>query len=230
MRVRDVMATDVVWAAPNTPFKELVERLVDFGVSSLPVVDDRNSLVGIVTEADLVSKEAYGGSRRRALALLADTLSGRGHRWVAKAAGTTASEVMTTKVITCQPDEDVRAVARRMLEQRVKRLPVVHSGRLVGIVSRQDILSMFDRPDEDIASDVRRVLGKDLNVPEDHRVRFSVDQGIVTLTGDVRYAWDEPIVVSMVREVEGVIDVVSHVHNREPNPRTSTAPWMFGVR
>ena len=230
MKVSDVMTTDLVSAAASTPFKELVERLVNFEVSSLPVVDDGDSLVGLVTEADLVSKEAYGGSRQRALGLLADTLSGRRHRWVTKAAGTVASDIMTRKVVTCRPDDDVRAVARRMLEQRVKRLPVVDTGRLVGMVSRQDILRMFDRPDEEIAFDVRRVLGKDLDRPDDSHVRSFVDQGIVTLTGDVRYAWDEPIVVSMVRGVEGVIDVMSHLHNREPNPKTSTAPWMFGAR
>jgi CBS domain-containing protein len=224
------MTKDLVSAVPDTSLKELVKRVMDFEVSSLPVVDDGGSLVGIVTEADLMSKEAYGGRRRRALALLADALSGRGRRWVVKAAGTTASEVMTTKVITCRPDDDVRVVARRMLEQRVKRLPVVESGRLVGMVSRQDILSMFDRPDEDIEFDVRRLLGKGLNMPEGHHVRFSVDQGIVTLTGDARYAWGEPIVVSMVRGIEGVIDVVSRLHHREPNPRTSTAPWIFGRR
>ena len=142
----------------------------------------------------------------------------------------TASEVMTTEVITCGPDDDVRAVARRMLEQRVKRLPVVEAGRLVGMVSRQDILSMFDRPDEDIVSEVRQMLRKNTNMPDEAHIRFSVDAGIVTLTGDVRYVWDEPIVVSMVRGIDGVIDVVSRLHHRERNPRTSTAPWVFGGR
>jgi osmotically-inducible protein OsmY len=67
-------------------------------------------------------------------------------------------------------------------------------------------------------------------MPEDHHVNFSVHQGAVTLTGDVRYQWDEPIVVGMVRNVAGVIDVVSHLHHRQRNPSSSPQPKMFGAR
>jgi CBS domain-containing protein len=229
VKVAEVMTTDLVSVTPDTPFKEVVERLVHSAVSSLPVVNDRGELVGLITEADLIAKEAYGGSRR-ALGLLADVLSARDHRWVAKAAGSVATDVMTRNVIRCGSDDDVRSVARRMLEAGVKRMPVVEAGTLVGIVSRHDILEMFDRPDSAVASDVRRVLSDDLNMPEDSRVSFSVHQGVVTLTGDVCFQWDAPIVVAMVRDVAGVIDVVSHLHHRQPNPRPSTQPKMFGAR
>jgi CBS domain-containing protein len=229
VKVGDVMTTDLVTVTADTPLKEVAERLVRSEVSSLPVLDDHHRLIGIVTEADLISKEAYGGHRRRALALLADVLSGREHRWVTKAAGSVAADVMTTVVVTCRPNDDVRSAARRILERGVKRLPVVEADKLVGIVSRQDILRMFDRPDDVIRVDVERVLSG-LNRPDDSHVRCSVQGGVVTLTGDVRYAWDKPIVVWMVREVEGVIDVISELHNREPNPRPSPRPWMPGPR
>jgi CBS domain-containing protein len=230
MKVRDIMTTRVVSVAPDTPYKDVVERLVRAEVSSLPVVDEHGTLVGIVTEADLISKEAYDGHRRRALALLADLLSAREHHWVTKAAGTVAADVMSRNVLVCRPDETVRSVAKRMLERGVKRMPVLDSGVLVGTVSRQDILAMFDRPDEAIAVDVEMVLRDTVKMPEDHHVKCAVDQGIVTLTGDVRYRWDEAIVVALVREVAGVIDVVSQLRHREPNPRASTTPWMFGAR
>ena len=230
MKVGDIMTADLVSVAPDTPFKEVVERLVRAEVSSLPVVDAGGKLVGLITEADLISKDAYQSRRHRALALLADVLAARDHRWVTKAAGAVAADVMTRNVTVCGPDDDVRSVARRMLEHGVKRMPVVEAGALVGIVSRHDILEIFDRADQAIAADVERVLANDLNMPEDHHIRFSVDQGIVTLTGDVRYGWDEPVVASMVRDVAGVIDLISHLHARKPNPRTSTQPWMFGVR
>jgi CBS domain-containing protein len=227
VKIRDVMTTEVVTVGPDTPFKEVVECLVGSGVSGLPVIDAQRRLVGIVTEADLISKEAYGG-RPRALAVVADMLSAREHPWVTKATGWVAADVMTSNVETCEPAEDVRVATRRMLERRVKRMPVVEEGRLVGIVSRQDILRMFARSDEEIRGDVSRVLTSHPNRPDDCHVHFGVEQGSVTLTGDVRYEWDEQIVVSMVREVEGVIDVISHLHHREPNPRTSTSPWTFG--
>jgi predicted transcriptional regulator len=141
-----------------------------------------------------------------------------------------AADVMTKDVIVCSPNEDVRSVAQRMLERGVKRLPVVEAGTLAGIVSRHDILVVLDRPDEVITTDVERALANDPNVPDDHHVRFSIDDGIVTLTGDVRYEWDAPIVVSVIRGVPGVIDVISHLHHRERNPHSSTEAWMFDPR
>jgi CBS domain-containing protein len=225
MNVKDIMTTEVVTVTSDTPFKEVVEQLVRSGISCVPVVDE-HELVGIVTEADLISKEAYGARRRRALALLADIASAREHGWATKATGSLAADVMTRNVIVSSPRDDVRVAARRMLERRVKRLPVVEEGELVGIVSRQDVLRMFDRSDEAITADLDRVLSSALNMPDDHHVSFSVDDGIVTLTGDVRYAWDKPVVVSLARDVEGVIDVISRLHNREPNPRTTPTPWI----
>ena len=225
-----MMTSDVVTVSPDTPYKEVVELLVRSEVSALPVVDPAGQLVGLITEADLISKEAYSTRRRRALALLADVVSVRDHRWVTKAGGSVASDVMTKNVVVCRPTEDARTVAQRMLEEDVKRMPVVDDERLVGIVSRRDILKMFDRPDVTIAADVKRVLTDDLTMPEDHHVRFSVDRGVVTLTGDVRYGWDEPIVVSMVRDLPGVLEVISHLHHREPNPRVPSQPPLFGAR
>jgi len=228
MKIRDIMTTDVVSVGPQTPFKDLIDRLVSSEVSGLPVVDDTGKLVGVVTEADLISKEAYGSQRHRALALLGDLLLRRDHRWVAKAEGLVAADVMTKNVVVCNSKEDVRLVARRMLERKVKRMPVVDEGSLVGIVSRHDMLVMYDRPDYLITTDLDRILANDPNVPDDQHVRHSVNEGIVTLTGDVRYGWEESIVVSIVRNVPGVIDVISHLHHREQNPRPSTEAWMFG--
>jgi CBS domain-containing protein len=224
-----VMTTDVVSVRPDTPFKEVVEKLVGAGVSGLPVVDENGGMEGIVTEADLVTKAAYAGRRSRALAVLADVLSAREHHWTTKALGWTAADVMTKNVATCGPDEDVRIVARHMLERGVKRMPVLGGGRLVGIVSRQDILRALVRPDAEIAADVTHALATDPNRPDDHHVLCTVEDGKVTLTGDVRYAWDAPIIVAMARGVDGVIDVESHLHHREPNPKGPPTSWPWVV-
>jgi CBS domain-containing protein len=229
VKIDDLMTRDVLTVTPETPYKELVDRLVECGYSGLPVVDRAGALVGIVTEADLISKEAYGGRRSRALALLADVLAARPSHWATKSIGMAAADVMTTDLVVCGPDESVQVVARRMLARGVKRIPVVHAGHLVGIVSRHDLLKSFTREDAAIAGEVNKVLSTDLNRLDDCHVRSSVENGIVTLTGDVRYGWDVPIVAAMVRDVPGVIDVINEVHNREPNPEPAP-PWMHGAR
>lgn len=227
MKVEEIMTKDIVSAEPGTPFKTIVERLVLSGVSGLPILDESGTLVGIVTEADLASKEAYGVRGRRRLALLADVLAAP--RWMPKAFGRVASDIMTKEVVTCAPGEDVRIATRRMLERGVKRMPVVQSGSVVGMVSRQDILRTLIRPDEAIDASVGEVLRANPNRPDDAHVTHSVQDGIVTLGGDVRYAWDGPIVMSLVRNVDGVIDVISHMHSREPDPKPASSR-MFGPR
>jgi CBS domain-containing protein len=225
MKVREVMTKDVASVAPATPFKDVVEALLHANVSGLPVIDADGRLVGVITEADVISKPAFGGRRRRALALLADVLSARDHRWATKASGSTAADVMTRNVAVCTPADDLRAVARRMLEAGVKRMPVIDHGHVVGIVSRQDILRVFDRPDAELAADLDRVLSDPLRMPDDHHVKGSVRFGVVTLRGDVRYQWDKGLVVEIVNTLPGVVDVVSHLRSREPNPLPVPEPW-----
>jgi CBS domain-containing protein len=217
VKIRDVMTSAVISVRPDTPYKAMVERLVEADVSGLPVIDASGALVGVVTEADLASKGAYGGHRRRALALMLDVLAAP--TWMNKAGGWTAADVMTSDVVVCVPDEDLRAAARRMLERRVKRMPVVDDGVVVGMVSRHDLLKVLTRPDDAIERDIVEVLATDPNRPEDFHVHSEVEGGVATLTGDVRYAWDAPVVVSLVRDVAGVIDVISRLHHREPNPK-----------
>jgi CBS domain-containing protein len=236
VKVQDIMTRDPVTVTSDTTFKEIVERLVRSDVGSLPVVDAQGTLLGLVSEADLICTEAYGGTHRRALAVLADLLSARDHRWATKASGSTAGTIMSKKLIVCHPHEDVRAVARRMVERGVKHMPVVHADSLVGIVSRHDVLKMFDRPDDEIAKAVQEVLSEDANMPDNCQISSSVDRGVVTLTGDVRYEWDVPIVVSKIRDVPGVIEVDCRLRHREPNPhphphpQSPFQPWTYDGR
>lgn len=218
MQVGDVMTTELVTARPGDPLKDVAAKLVEAGVSALPVVDEAGRLAGIVTEADVVSKGAYGGPRRRALQLLVDYFAGRDPQWVRKAAGWTAADVMTRQVVTAAPEEDVRVAARRMLEARVKRLVVVEDGRPVGIVSRRDILRLFVRPDPEVAADVEAVLRDIRRVPEDIDVAAEVEAGLVRLRGTVRHPSDATVVEHAVAGVPGVIGVERHLVAREPEP------------
>ncbi|HKY77175.1 MAG TPA: CBS domain-containing protein, partial [Acidimicrobiia bacterium] len=191
--------------------------LMEHDVSGLPVVDRSGRLVGVVTEADLVSKEAYGRRRRRLLGVVSDALSGDS-RWAQKAEGLTAADVMTRQPQTAAPNEEVGRLARRMLERGIKRVPVVEDGRLVGIVTRHDLLRVFDRTDEHIEADIRARLASPVYTPEDQAVTFSVADGVVTLEGSVRFAGDRPVVEGMVRNVPGVVAVDSRLAYLEPNP------------
>jgi CBS-domain-containing membrane protein len=212
------MTKDVVTVGPDVPFPELVDRLLRYGISGLPVVDESRHLLGIVTEADLVSKEALGGHRRRALEVLGDLVSGGSTGWAIKAKGRTAGEVMTAVLETATPGEDLRVAARRMLDHHVKRLPVLDDGRLVGIVSRSDLLRVLHRSDDDLSRDVAALLIDPMRVPEAHEVTATVADGVVTLEGTVRFPNDLGVLTGMCWRIPGVVDVRNVATAREPDP------------
>lgn len=216
--VRDLMTTDVFTVQPTTPFKDVVVALLRHDVSGLPVVDGQGGLLGIVTEADLVSKEAYGTRRRRPVQILVDVLTGD-TRWTDKAKGLTAESVMTPRPFAIGPDDDAAFAARRMLEHRVKRLPVVdRDNRVVGMLSRHDLLRVFDRSDEEITVDLRDRLGSVRFAPDDHEVTFTVQGGVVRLRGTVLHPSDRPVVEALAGQVAGVVGVESTIEAREPEP------------
>jgi CBS domain-containing protein len=219
MKVRDVMTAPVVTVTPDTPFPELVERLLRHSISGLPVVDEDGRLVGIVTEADLISKEAYGGHRRRALELLADVVAGGETRWAIKGKGRTAAQVMTRDVQTARSGEDIRLAARRFVEHHLKRLPVVDDGTLVGIVSRSDLLQVLHRSDEDLARDIDTLLRDPLRAPEAHAIEASVAEGVVTLRGTVLFPMHLHVLTARVWQIPGVVDVHIDATGREPDPQ-----------
>lgn len=219
MKVREVMSATVVSVGPEASFHEVVNALLDHDISGVPVVDASGRLLGMVTEADLMSKEAYGYRRRRALALIGDYLLGRNPAWVSKSSARRAKELMSGMTTTAGPDEELGAVARRMLERGLKRVPVVEDGRLVGIVSRHDLLGPFHRPDAALRASVAEVLADPIRVPETHQVQPVVTDGVVTLNGSVQWPRDSHLVEAMVARVPGVVAVDNHLVAREPEPR-----------
>jgi len=216
MRVRDVMTTMVVTATPEMSFQQLVDVMLRHGVSSVPIVDSEWRPIGIVTEADLVAKEAFG-ARRRLLDVAAAFAFRHENPWAEKARGLCAGAIMSAPARTVRPDDQLRLAAAQMLSFGVKRLPVVDDdGHLVGIVSRRDVLRVFHRGDDEIRLDVIRVLEDPLLVPSDNTVTASVHDGVVVLHGGVSAASHVRLVDAMVREVPGVVDVVCEMTVRPP--------------
>jgi len=211
MLVREVMMLDVISVGPETPFVGVVDELLLFKVSGLPVVDADNRVVGMVTEADLLAKEAYGphpcphSVPRRGR-------RGRPNRWPAKANGTTARELMSTRVVTAHPDDDVAKVAGLMISLGVKRLPVVDDeGRLAGIVSRRDLLKVFTVSDGELLDAVRRLLAGPECVVDVHEAAAEVHDGVVTLRGTTRNDADARDIEAAVLDLSGVVAVRSLV-------------------
>ena len=179
--VKDLMTTQVVTVGPATPFKELVACLAEHKVSAVPVVDDAGLVLGVVSEADLLLKEEF----------LTPTPTSRCSGPSAeakhdKAAATTARDLMTVAVVAIAPDATVAEAARRLHNAKVKRLPVVDQrGRLVGIISRGDLLKVFSRSDQAIRREIRDevIMGQFTMDPD--RFFIQVHDGVVILEGRV---------------------------------------------
>lgn len=200
--VKDVMTRDVVSVRKTAEYKDILAVMRELHVSAFPVLDSADHLVGVVSEADLLLKEI--GQEALAGHLVAS--GRRGER--AKAAGVTAAQLMTTPAVAASPDDSVAAAARLMHDRRVKRLPVVDkAGHLVGIVSRVDLLSVYDRPDDEIRDWVIKeiIIGHFGLDPSALEVRVS--SGILTITGQVKSRALAIGLADALRHAEGVVDV-----------------------
>ena len=212
-RVKDVMTTDVVSVPESAEYKDIVSVVRELRVSAFPVLDAAGHLVGVVSEADLLLKEAGQEA-------LGGSLISSGRRGEqAKAAGVTAAELMTSPAVTIGPEDSVADAARRMHDRHVKRLPVVdHAGRLVGIVSRVDLLSVFDRPDSEIRAAVRKdIIARDFALDPDS-FDVQVTSGIVTITGQVENQAVAQHLLGALRHAEGVVGVRSRLRFAPPGP------------
>jgi CBS-domain-containing membrane protein len=212
--VRDIMTDRVVAVREDAHFKEMAAVLRWSRISALPVLDSQDKVVGVVSEADMLAKVSDQGGQPGRLDELMH------HREHQKAAAVTAGELMTSPAVTIGPDEAVQRAARLMYDRKVKRLPVVDPrGRLIGIVSRVDVLSVFSRPDDEIRREVTDdvLLGSFLVDPQ--ALDVAVRDGIVTISG--RPETDEigREIITAVRHIEGVVavrDRLSYTDNLRP--------------
>jgi CBS domain-containing protein len=207
--VRDVMTTRVIAVAEDADFKQIAHVLRTYRVSACPVVSGGGTVVGVVSEGDLLSKPAdpefpVGLTRLR---------------WKleeeSKAAAFTAERLMTAPAVTISPDAPVVVAARVMQDRCLKRLPVVDTdNHLIGIVSRTDVLSVYERPDSEISSEVSQAIAADSRLDSDD-VEVSVAAGVVTLTGPVADERAALELTARIRHIEGVVAVRDRLHRRE---------------
>ncbi|RVU22969.1 CBS domain-containing protein [Streptomyces antnestii] len=194
--VADLMAPMAVSVRRGTPFKEIARLLDEFDITAVPVVDEDERPVGVVSEADLLHRrEAAGGA-------------------------ITAADIMTSPAITASPEWSVVRATRVMGRHSVKRLPVVDAtGRLVGILSRSDLVQLFLRPDRSIREEiVEDVLTRTLQLAPS-ALSVEVDDGVVTLSGTVGRRMLIPVIVRLCHSVDGVVDVVDRLdYERDDMP------------
>ncbi|MDL2074909.1 CBS domain-containing protein [Streptomyces sp. GXMU-J15] len=196
--VSDVMTRKVVAVRRGAAFKDIVKAMRRWRVSGVPVVDDRQRVLGVVSERDLLLKEEFHGG---------DPLRSR-PAGLAKAEARTAGELMTAPAVTADPCDSLARTARTMARYGVHRLPVVdEDGVLQGIVSRSDLLKVFLRDDASIAREVRTDVVALLFPETPEEVRVDVESGVVRLSGRVRNTELVPVAVRMARAVEGVVAV-----------------------
>ena len=208
--VADVMTRRVLTARPAMPLKELARVLTENGLSALPVLDPDDRLIGMVSERDLLSKQAQ-------------PLPGRRHWWqprgvreeIRRAEGDTVGHVMTGFPVTISPAASLSEAARRMIEHEVKHLPVIDGeGKLVGVVSRADLVRAFVRSDDEIRDAVLQEVFRHVLWVDPTEVEVSVTDGIVTMTGTVEQRSTAEIAERLVHRLDGVVDVVSALEYR----------------
>jgi len=198
--VKDVMTTQVVAVRSGATFKEMAAALRQYRVSAFPVIDEHEKVIGIVSEADLLAKEALADP-----GVLTGVLH---HEDVSKAEGLTAGDLMTPRAVTVRPEDSVEHAAQLMYFLKVKRMPVVDAdGGLVGLVSRADVLAVYDRPDDDIREEITgNVIVRGFGEGP-RQFAVTVQAGVVTVQGSPETAALGHDIVRKIRHVPGVVAV-----------------------
>jgi CBS domain-containing protein len=206
MKVSDVMTGNVFTVTAETPLKVVASRMLEYGVSGMPVVKEGDHVLGVVSETDILFKERLAPERKGVVDWLVHYAEDPP---LAKLDARTAGDAMTTPAVTIASGRSVADAATMMLDLRVDRLPVVDSGRLVGIVTRSDLVRAFTRSDEVIEREIREdgLLKRFWMGPSN--VTVTVEEGNVLFEGRVD---ERDLADSLVRFAEltpGVVSVES---------------------
>jgi len=205
--VRDVMTSNVLSVDPGTPLKDVAQVLTDRKISGVPVLGPDGGVLGVVSETDLLVKQRGPAAirHRRFAGLRGESPASRAQ--LLKVTATSAAAAMTSPAVTIGPDRLIHEAAALMLAKGVNRLPVVDEGRLVGIVTRADLVRAYVRSDEELAATIRndvilRVLWLDPSL-----FTVVVSDGVALISGRVERRSTAEMVERSVRMVPGIVDV-----------------------
>jgi CBS domain-containing protein len=228
MKVADIMTRDVITVAPKTPIHEAAKRLVDHGISGMPVVDESGALVGILSEGDLILRQK---PRERIpwwrfFFANAEELA----REYQKSAGATVGEVMTREVISISPDLPVDAAAVVLDEHKVRRVPVVSGGRLVGVVSRGDLVKALSKApspvalppsDAELVRQMKAAIAREAWV-SNRGIVVQAKDGVIAIWGLVGTEAEKSAIETMARSVPGCRSVQNQLVAQ------SALPYHYG--
>jgi CBS domain-containing protein len=211
LKVRDVMARSVVKVPPAMPLRDVAGLLVDNRISGVPVVDADGAVLGVVSEADLLIKEQGPEAirHRRLARFLGESTESRTQ--LAKLAAVTAGEAMTAPAVTIGPDRPISEAAAVMTAQKVNRLPVVDGGRLVGIVTRANLVRAYVRSDDELAMTIREEVLLHILWLDPRLFTVAVTNGVASISGRVQRRSTAEMIGPTVGMVPGIIDVHSDV-------------------
>jgi CBS domain-containing protein len=225
--VRDAMTAKVIWVERDMPFAAIAAALREYRVSAFPVLDEAGTVIGVVSESDLLAKLALGGGEDGTPGMIGGILY---QHQVEKARAVTAGELMTSPAATISPDDTLEEAARLMYVRKVKRLPVVDAGNhLTGILSRADVLAFYDRPDVEIGEEIRNDITVCESAADAARFDVSVTDGIVTLAGRPRTGTQGHGIVRRARHVRGVVAVRDRLEYPPPGPDAFDVAARFAI-
>lgn len=229
MKISEIMTRNVVTVRPTASIRDAARALVEHAVSGLPVVDERGAVVGVLSEGDLIVRQKPRERTPWWRVFFDD--GERLAREYQKAEGTTVAEVMTRSVISIAPDMPIESAAVILDERRIRRLPVVADGRLVGIVSRGDLVKALaaaapaepvSRPDAQLVEEMRARLARERWVAS-RGVIVQAQDGVLTLLGLVESEAEKAALETMARAIEGAKGVQSRLLAK------AEVPYHYGI-
>ena len=218
MQAKDIMTTTVITVGPSEKVAAIAKLLYQNHISAVPVVNDQNHLLGIVSEGDLLHRQELGTEKRRSWWLTFFSSADERAKDYIKSHALCAEDIMTHKLISVSEDTELGRIAELLERHRIKRVPVVREGRLVGIVSRANIIQALAvrgaavpeqqtvADDREIREQLLKTIKKEIGLVG-NTVNIIVENGVVHLWGLLESAEQRKAIVVAAQTMTGVREI-----------------------